>query len=373
MARLDGLRLRAGQLFCACGSDGMPLAFGSLPKAASTQRLVLAFGLAIFSQVLIFSSLPLASFSIAPTDAAVAFPFAALLLGSALASFPASLLMDMFGRRSAFALGASLGVAGGLLCAFAVSERQFLILVLGALWLGMAQGFALFYRHAAALAGGSGILVFGGGVIGAALGPFAVVFLSSQGGPFALAWLLAAAGLVNLIPLWLATGLPAVDVSIEAKAERRASQSRIPFAIATGLAALAWMGMNGLMAKTPLMMQGCGLGFGMTAAAMASHLVAMYVPSFMIGRLIQSQGGAIVALEGLALLAIGALGVLNQNTVTGFSLALALAGFGWGTATIGAMATIHRTGPVPPHWLALHDTLLFLAALCGALVFGQPA
>jgi len=373
MARLDGLRLRAGQLFCACGSDGMPLAFGALPQHASTLRLASAFGVAIFAQVLIYSALPLASLAIAPSDAAVALPFAALLLGSAVASFPASLLMDLFGRRSAFALGASLGIAGGLLAAFAVSERQFLIFLLGALWLGMAQGFAVFYRHAASLAGGSGAFVFGGGIVGAVLGPFAVTALSSAGGPFALAWLLAAAGIANLIPLWLATGLPGLDLSIEARATPDAPVSRAGFVAATAIAGLAWLGMNGLMAKTPLLMQGCGLGFGMTSAAMATHLAAMYVPGFVIGRLVAHQGGFVVALEGLALLLIGALGVMSQTTVQGFSLALACAGFGWGTATIGAMAAIHTSGPISARWLAVHDTVLFLAALCGALAFGQPS
>ena len=44
----------------------------------------------------------------------------AMLLGAATATFPASFLLDAFGRRAALALGASLGIAGGLIMAWAL-------------------------------------------------------------------------------------------------------------------------------------------------------------------------------------------------------------------------------------------------------------
>jgi hypothetical protein len=52
---------------------------------------------------------------------------------------------------------------------------------------------------------------------------------------------------------------------------------------------------------------------------------------------------------------------------------MSLAGFGWGMATIGATAALHRAGRPSPTALALHDVALFLAAMLGAAIFGRLA
>ena len=125
------------------------------------------------------------------------------------------------------------------------------------------------------------------------------------------------------------------------------------------------------MARAPLMMAGCGIGASMTASAMAVHLAAMYVPGFVIGRWVAISGGVKVGLAGLGLVALGGSVLLFQTSATGFSLAMLVAGFGWGTATIGAMAMLHRDARPSPLWLALHDASLFVAALLGALTLGR--
>ena len=73
----------------------------------------------------------------------------------------------------------------------------------------------------------------------------------------------------------------------------------------------------------------------------------------------------------LGLVALGGSVLLFQTSATGFSLAMLVAGFGWGTATIGAMAMLHRDARPSPLWLALHDASLFVAALLGALTLGR--
>jgi len=370
MARVDSLRMRAGQLFCACDSNGLPIDLGRLPVGTDLVRMASAFGVSVFSQVLTLSVLPLANLEIGGEPFRLAWPYLALLIGAALAGFPASFLMDMFGRRAAFALGASLGIAGGILAAKAMIDRQFSMLVIGALWLGMAQGFALFYRHAGAMAGHAGGMVFGAGTVGALVAPFLMEQLNLAAGPFTIAYALAIAGLANLVTLWLAVGLPARQVEIETAAKIKRPTPAV-FIASTALAALAWFGMTGLMARVPLMMAGCGLGVSMTASAMAVHLAAMYVPGFVIGRWIAAWGGITVGLIGLLLIVVGGSAVFWQGTLTGFSLALALAGFGWGMATIGALAALHRDGRPSPAWLAMHDATLFISALGGALAFGQ--
>jgi MFS family permease len=371
VARVDSLRIRAGQIFCACDSDGLPVDLGNLPQSASVLRMALAFGASVLAQVLTLSVLPLASASLAPDPNAQPMPYLALLLGAALASYPASILMDLFGRKSAFALGASLGLAGGILAAWAIMERQFAMLVIAALWLGMAQGFSLFYRHAGAMAARAGGIVFGAGALGALLGPFLMQGVNGLTGPLAGAYALGLVGLVNAATLALAIGLPARQIEIESVAPALTRPSLVLFVSATAIGSVAWFAMTGIMARAPLMMAGCGIGLSMTASAMAVHLAAMYVPGFVIGRWVSASGGLKVGLIGLGLVALGGVGLLFQTSTIGFSLSMIIAGFGWGTATIGAMAALHARGQPTLTALACHDTALFVSALLGAWMLGR--
>jgi cytochrome c oxidase cbb3-type subunit 1 len=88
------------------------------------------------SQVLTLTILPLAGLAFAPSKGLSTLPFTAFYAGAALASVPASLLLDSFGRRAAFSLGAALGAAGGLVLVWALMKLHFGALVLGAFWLG---------------------------------------------------------------------------------------------------------------------------------------------------------------------------------------------------------------------------------------------
>ena len=147
----DGtLSPRAGLLQCLCGVWSAPEDDGLVRGPLSTTRLAAGFAFAVLSQVISLSALPIAGAMLAPRPALATWPIGALILGAGVASIPASVLSDRFGRSAGFALGASLGVAGGLLSTWALVTQQFPLLVLASLWLGIAQGFGLFHRHVAA-------------------------------------------------------------------------------------------------------------------------------------------------------------------------------------------------------------------------------
>ncbi len=221
---VDDLRMRAGELACVCGAqEGGDDAL----DAHDLGRLAAGFGLSALAQALVLSTLPEASRVLAPTLDRLGWPYALLLVGAALATFPAAFLIDAFGRRSAFALGASLGVAGGLLTTFAASRGNFSALCLGAFWLGLAQGFALFYRHIAArgsaLATRAGLVVLAGGALAAGGAPALIRFgaLFGEGvGP-----LLIIAAALHALALWAATRLPHAIAPIRLEARPAAASS----------------------------------------------------------------------------------------------------------------------------------------------------
>ena len=139
---------RPGHLVCAC--DLTPSASsGSFdldgPSLAVTAGM---FALTVLGQALSTVVLPAAGLVLAPRTSMAVWPYALTLVGAGIATLPAAALTDLFGRRAALALGASLGLAGGALAARSFAGGQFFGLALGAFWLGVAQGFGFFYRHA---------------------------------------------------------------------------------------------------------------------------------------------------------------------------------------------------------------------------------
>ena len=79
------------------------------------QVLILASAQALFqtASVLVMTVGGLAGGLIAPSPGLATLPVAAMFLGTAVATFPASMWMSRAGRRSGFVAGALLGVRAG--------------------------------------------------------------------------------------------------------------------------------------------------------------------------------------------------------------------------------------------------------------------
>lgn len=363
---LSGFGARAGELACACGlwEPGRPIA-----RRGNVYVLALGFGVAALAQALAAGLLPLMGAGMVPEFAGV--PYAAMLAGAAIATFPASFLLDGFGRRTAFALGASMGIAGGLLVAAAIFQRQFVWLCLGAFWIGIAQGFGFFYRHAAALGRDRSERT------AAIAGVFAAGSLAGLAGPSLANWVEAIVkpyffvGTSLLIALCFVGSL-AIAVAQPPFATSRPNEEVNPstprgFLGPTLLGAAAWFAMNALMVATPLSMLGCGIAAGAIFGAVSWHVVAMYAPA------------ALMLLPGLPRLAIIAAGIaafagavvlqMTSVTATSFTVALAMAGIGWSLVTVATTAWLHDGHPSRGA-LALHDGLLFAAAIGGSILGG---
>jgi len=363
-ADLDPAAGRAGRLDCVCAPDEAASRGGE-----ALVRLASGFGLAILAQTLVLAALPLAAAAVAPRPALAGLPYALTLLGAALATFPASFLLDAFGRRAAFSLGASLGVAGGALSAWSAMRGLFAPLCVGAFWLGLAHGFALFYRHAAA-AGAQGArggaVVFAGGALAALLAPGVMFFAGEWAGPFADAATLAAAGFVDLVALVIAVTLP--HALAPARAEPRPAPPVSSFAAATVIGAIAWFVMTLLMARASPTLVACGVASAAVGGVIAWHLVAMYAPAAIIRFAGAEPSPAIALVAGLVTLVFCAALFTAGAAATSIGFALAAAGVGWSLANAGLMQWIYRDGAPTRLMLACHDFALLTAALAGALL-----
>ncbi|MGI6245125.1 MAG: MFS transporter [Pseudochelatococcus sp.] len=377
---IGALTARAGRLACLCAPQTL---IADRSASRHVGRLAIGFALAVLSQVLTLGTLPLAGAFLAPQPWMASLPYAAMLIGATAATFPASFLMDAFGRRAAFALGASLGIAGGVMAAWALAHQQFIPLVLGAFWLGIASGFGLFYRHAAASVTGPAdrraaiAAVFGAGALVGLVAPSLAGFAEGLAAPRLFVGTALAAAVAQVGAFALALTLPAASPPAEGDAQ---APSRAPdwraFAGATFAGVVAWFVMTMLMAAAPLAMAGCGLSPGLIFAGVSWHMVAMYAPALFTARLPASVTPPMVALGGLLLLAGGVPVFAVAETAGMFTLALALLGAGWSVCIAGATQWLHETGlheaGAPSRlMLALHDGAVLSAAVAGAFLAGQ--
>ena len=363
---LPEIAARAGRLVCFC-PPGMPVEGA---QARGPVLLSAGFALSVLAQTLTLGILPLAGLLMAPRVEWAGLPYMAMLIGAAVATFPASFLLDAFGRRASFALGASHGIAGGLVLAWALMAHAFIPFCLGAFWLGVAQGFGLFYRHEAAMGGGvmgrSLLLgvVFGSGALAGLVGPG--LFMAGEGlmplTPFVPAALAAAFVQVGVLALAMVWGPHEAAVSpMQEKSAFRLRDALAP----TVIAATAWFGMTALMLASPSAMISCGLSAAGVTGLLGWHVVAMYAPGFGIGLLTKILGESGTALAGLALVVLARLLLVQAGDAAGFALGLIVLAVGWCLATAAATVWLQRTAP--PRWaLAAHDACLLLSALAGA-------
>lgn len=363
----SGMTVRAGLLSCICDGVAGPPANDNLGPQPGMLGLTAGFAFAVLGQTVASAALPLAGALLAPRADLVTWPFAALMLGATLASFPASFLRDAFGRRAGFALGASLGIAGGLLLAMGLLQRQFAFACIGGLWLGMAQGFSFFYRHEAAAAsakpGAAAAGVLAGGLLAAVAGPALVAGAEQLLAPFFLVGAALLAALAHTASLAVAVRLAPDPVS---HAPAGAATPLGGMIAPTLAAAAAWFSMTLLMGGSPLKLVECGIGEGAVFGFIALHVFAMYAPAVPLMWLGARLPAHLVAAGGVALCALAlTLGMLSDRPDL-LALALVLSGMGWAAATIGATGWLREFGAQGRLALALHDGALFFAALLGA-------
>ncbi|MBU2091385.1 MAG: MFS transporter, partial [Alphaproteobacteria bacterium] len=198
-------------------------------------------------------------------------PLAVQLTSTMLTTLPASMLMKRFGRRPGFMLGVVVGIIGALIAAVGIFQANFILFCAGAGLMGVNQGFALFYRFAAADTASEAFkskaisLVLAGGVFSAVAGPNLAIWSRDLFEPILFAGSFATIAVIWLIPLVL---LIFIEIPRPTLAQRRDSGRplgqiiRQPvFVVAVVGAVIGYTMMNMVMTATPLAMLACGLEF----------------------------------------------------------------------------------------------------------------
>lgn len=313
----------------------------------------------------------LAGQSLATNPCLATLPISLIVAGSMLSATPISAIMQRYGRRAGFAVGATGGALGGLIGGYGLYLGSFPVFLVGSALTGIYMSAQGFYRFAAADTASDSFrpkaisYVMAGGLLSAIVGPQLVKATSDAFViPFLGTYLAVIA--VNVLGVGLFAFLriprpPAPKEDAPIGRSRWELLKTPTIAVAVICAMVSYALMNLVMTSTPLAVVGCGFSQNTAADVVTSHVLAMYVPSFFTGHLIARFGVEKVVGAGLVILA-GAGAVALQGVDLGnFFIALILLGVGWNFGFIGATTMLagaheaHERGRMQ----GLNDLLVF--------------
>ena len=289
---------------------------------------------------------------LASNPAFATLPISLFNLGMAIGTLPAAFLMRKYGRRGGYMIGALLGIISGLVAASGIYVGAFVIFCLGTLIAGFYGSYVQSYRFAAV----DGVpeshrpklisMVMIGGLFAAIIGPQTVIWTRDTivWAPFAGSFIGQAVLAVIALPFIMrlravATPAPPAGVSQTGRSlSEIASQPRFIVAVIAGIVSYGLMSF--VMTAAPIAMVGCGHTIGEAALGIQWHVLAMYGPSFVTGRLIERFGKSTITSIGLMLIATSAAVGLSGLGLTHFWLALVLLGIGWNFGFVGATAMV---------------------------------
>ncbi|MAJ92379.1 MAG: MFS transporter [Rhodospirillaceae bacterium TMED63] len=326
----------------------------------------------------------------APHLALATLPAAAVVIGTALSAWAASMISRRTGRRAGFLIGTGLATVSGALCFSAVIYMNFWLLSVGGLVFGFYSGFAQLYRFAAA----DGIseryrsvaisLVLAGGVFSGFAGAGLAIWGENMvpdswysgdvrqfGGTFMFLTGTAVVAAMALVFL----RIPNLTKSqLEGEQRPMSKIMRQPVFIAAAISATVGQTvMNFLMTATPIaMISICGHSFGATANVIAWHTFAMFAPGVFTGFLIRKFGEVTIIMVGL-LLEAACIGIaLSGIEVFDFWLSMFLLGVGW-NFTFTAATSLMTTAYTPAERAktqGMMNQIIYTVVACGSLSSG---
>ena len=350
-------------------------------SARDVALLALCQALFLTATSAVIVAAPLVGYGLADTKALATLPIGVQMLMMMTATVPASLLMKRIGRREGFTVGAGIGLAGALIAFWGVMNADFVLFCLGTALIGIFNGFAQFYRYAAADAASETFksraisLVLAGGVI-ASVGPLLADWSRELFAPVAFAGIfvaVAALYVLTLVVLRFITIPPPNEEERSTAGRPLFAIMRQPtFIIAVLGSVVGFAMMSLLMTAIPLAMHVCGFGFSDSAQTIQWHVLGMFAPSFFTGHLIKRFGTMTVMAAGALLIGLCALANLEGIALVNFQIGAILLGVGWNFLFTGGttLVTELHSPAEKAKTQAAHDFVVFGGVAAAALLSG---
>ncbi|TGG89404.1 MFS transporter [Natronospirillum operosum] len=324
---------------------------------------------------------------LAPNPQWATLPVAALVVGTAFSTLPASFLMQRWGRKAGFLTGNLVAISGALVGSAAVMLQNFWLVLVASLCFGFHMAFVNQYRFAAMESvpaerqGQAVSYLLLGGVVAAIVGPEAgalgenLLGIRYQGSFLILAGLLAVGTLLILFGF---RNQPMVQATADDPGRPWPVLLRLPLLWLALLAgAISYSIMSLVMTAAPVSMHEMDHhSMGITKTAIQAHILAMFLPSLATAWLIRRFGPMRLLVAGLIIYLLMIVAGLAGRGAVHYTTSLILLGVGWNFLFVSGTTLLGRVyiGSERFRLQGLNDFLVFgtqaLATLsAGWLIF----
>jgi MFS family permease len=277
---------------------------------------------------------------LAPTPAWATLPVAFAVVGIAIFTIPAALLMKRIGRKRGFIIAAIIAAAAAMGAAYAITIHSFVLFCTMMLFVGGNAAFVQQYRFAATesvesnYAGRAVSFVLVGGIIAGFLGPEIGRVAKDWLGYGAYSGSFVAMALLFVVTVILLLFLRNITVKedIDKKQERplKAIVAQRTYLIAASSSAVAFGVMAFIMVATPLSMHVIDqFNLNDTTLVIQSHFIAMYLPSLFTGFLVERLGIKVMQIIGTVIMVAGVIIAVLGHDFINYATGLICIGVGW--------------------------------------------
>lgn len=319
---------------------------------------------------------------IAPLSNMATLPVAAIIIGTALAVVPVTLIMKKTGRKKAFLFTAIYSVMVSLCISYSVHIGSFYLFCISVFFIGASVASVMQFRFAAMesvsieLMPSAASSVLLGGIAAAFIGPEIAllgkdIMETEYTGTFIL---LAGLFLLSFFVL-LTFKNPVVD-AIHSNSPQRSLKdiSKQPaFWVAILSASIGYMIMSFIMTATPVSMHIMdGHSLNDTKFVIQSHILAMFLPSLVAGWTIRKLGTTKMMMIGLIAYLVCAIIAFSGHQLGNYWVSLVLLGVGWNFLFIGGTTLLPRSYQASERFKvqALNDFTVFGSQAVAALSAG---
>ncbi len=330
-------------------------AYDDRAARANVLKLAAAQALAGANSTVIMTTGAIVGSILGPAPQYATIPVTVFVIGTAMGTFPAGWIAQARGRKAAFYVGTSCGFVGGLIGSLAIYAGSFALFCLATFIAGFYQAVAHTFRFAATDSASPAFRpkalswVMAGGVFSGVLGPQMVNWTMDIWQPYLFMVSFFMQGLIAMLCMAVlsTTNLPKPNAATTAAATTGRPLLEIAaqpkFITAALCAMVSYALMNLSMTSAPLAMRMCGHALSDANWGIQWHVVAMFLPSFWTGSLMQKFGAGRVVAAGLGLTAVAAIVGLMGITVWHFWISLIFLGVGWNFGFIGASSMVVET------------------------------
>ena len=291
---------------------------------------------------------------LAPSVTMATLPVAASVVGTALGTVPAAMLMSKKGRRFGFIGAAILASGSALLGATAIWHSLFWLYCFSCLSLGASYAFVQHYRFAAAESVATEVApqaisaILLSGIAGAFLGPSVVNYASDWIPQHTFVGSYLALSVMVLIPavilIWLQTPEQKTKTKDYPSKTVKQLAQHPNFVLAVFAATVSYALMVFLMTAAPVSMHVMdGHSINDAGIIIQWHVVGMFLPSLFVGKLITNYGHRAIMVAGICALGICAGVSQVDQTVAGYWVSLVTLGVGWNFLFVSSTSLLITT------------------------------